>query len=264
MSMTDVDGDAAAGGLGADEAQLVVGAVDEDDPGPQVLRVAGPGLVERGGDHVRGVLADGPGQPLGPGLRPGPERAGAVPAAGRGDHVVRAAFRGLGVVDGDQGGHPLAVRLLPGRQPGPHLPQLRGGLRGGRPQRPGPHHDALAVGRQDQQRRGRARLRDPGGVERGDVGGGVHDGLLDLPLADHRSRSGGRSRRARPRTSRGPPPGRRVSPGYGSAARPAATGRRRREGNRALPASARRTGSPSPCRTAWPAAGRARSPAGSG
>ena len=40
-------------------------------------RVAGLGLVERGGDHVRGVLADGPGQPLGQGLRPGPERAGA-------------------------------------------------------------------------------------------------------------------------------------------------------------------------------------------
>jgi hypothetical protein len=54
----------------------------------QVLRVAGLGLVERGGDHVRGVPADGPGQPLGQGLRPGPERAGAGPAPGRGDHVV--------------------------------------------------------------------------------------------------------------------------------------------------------------------------------
>ena len=35
-------------------------------------------------------------------------------AAGRGDHVVRPAFRRLGVVDGDQAGHPLPVRLLPG------------------------------------------------------------------------------------------------------------------------------------------------------
>ena len=72
-----------AGGLGADEVQLVLGAVDQDDPGPQVAGVAGLGLVERGGDHVRGILADGPGEPLGQGLRPGPERAGAVPAAGR-------------------------------------------------------------------------------------------------------------------------------------------------------------------------------------
>ena len=146
ISTTDVNCDAAAGGLGADQAQLVVGAVDEDDPGPQVAGVAGLGLAEHGGDHVRGVLADGPGQPLRQGLRPGPERAGAVPAAGRGDHVVRPARRGLGVVDGDQGGHPLAVRLLPGRKPGAHLPQLRGGLRGGRAQRPRAHHDALAVG----------------------------------------------------------------------------------------------------------------------
>ena len=120
-----------------------------------------------------GSLRTDPASHLARAFGPGRSGAGAVPAAGRGDHVVRAALRGLGVVDGDQGGHPLAVRLLPGRQPGAHLPQLRGGLRGGGPQRPGPHHDALAVGGQDQQRRGRARLRDPGGVERGDVGGGA-------------------------------------------------------------------------------------------
>ena len=71
----DVDGDAAAGGLGVDQGELVLGAVDEDDPGPQAAGVAGTGLAERGGDHVRGVLADGPGQPLGQGLRPGPEIA---------------------------------------------------------------------------------------------------------------------------------------------------------------------------------------------
>ena len=141
-----VNGDAAAGGLSADQAQLMLGAVDQDDPGPQVDWVAGPGLVEHRGDHVCRVLADGPGQPLRQGFRPGPERAAAGPAAGRGDHVVRPARCGLGVVDGDQGGHPLAVRLLPGREPGPHLPQFRGGLRGGRPERAGPHHDALAAG----------------------------------------------------------------------------------------------------------------------
>ena len=90
----DVNFDAPAGGLGADQVQLVLGPVDQDDPGPQVAGVAGLGLVERGGDHLGGVPADGPGQPLGQGLRPGPERTGAVPAAGRGDHVVRPAFAG--------------------------------------------------------------------------------------------------------------------------------------------------------------------------
>jgi hypothetical protein len=60
---------------------------------------------------------------------------GSATAAGRADHVVRAAFRGLGVVDGDERGHPLAARLLPGRQPGPHLPQAGGGPRGGAPVR---------------------------------------------------------------------------------------------------------------------------------
>jgi hypothetical protein len=120
----DVNGDAAAGGLGADQVQLVLGSVDQDDPGPQVLRVAGLGLVERGGDHLAGVAPHGPGQPLAPGLRPGPELAGAVPAAGRGDHVVRAAFRRVGVVDGDQAAILLRfgfspdtsrVRILPRR-----------------------------------------------------------------------------------------------------------------------------------------------------
>jgi len=53
-----VDGDAAAGGLGADQVQLVLGPVDEDDPGPQVSGVAGLGLAERGGDHLGGVAPD--------------------------------------------------------------------------------------------------------------------------------------------------------------------------------------------------------------
>jgi hypothetical protein len=70
----------------------VVGAVDEDDPGSQVVQVAGLGLAERGGDHVRGVLADGPCQPLRPGAGALAEFAGAGPAAGRGDHVVRAGL----------------------------------------------------------------------------------------------------------------------------------------------------------------------------
>ena len=56
--------------------ELVLGPVDQDDPGPAVAGVAGPGLVERGGDDLGGVLADRPGQPLGPGLGPGPQRRG--------------------------------------------------------------------------------------------------------------------------------------------------------------------------------------------
>jgi hypothetical protein len=87
----DVDRGAPAGGLGADEVQLVLGAVDQVDPGAQVQRVAGLCLVERGGDDLGGVLADGSGQPLGQGLRPGTGRAGAVPAAGRGDPLTSAA-----------------------------------------------------------------------------------------------------------------------------------------------------------------------------
>lgn len=54
----DADRDAAAGGFRADQVQLVIGAVDQDDPGPQVSGVAGLGLAERGGDHVRGDFAD--------------------------------------------------------------------------------------------------------------------------------------------------------------------------------------------------------------
>ena len=52
----DVDGDAAAGGLGADQVELVLGAVDQDHPGPPAGRVAGLGLAERGGDHLGRVV----------------------------------------------------------------------------------------------------------------------------------------------------------------------------------------------------------------
>ena len=38
----DVDRGAAAGGPGADEAELVLGPVDQDEPGPLVAGVAGP------------------------------------------------------------------------------------------------------------------------------------------------------------------------------------------------------------------------------
>lgn len=59
---------------------------------------------------------------------------------GRGDHVVRAARGRLGVVDARERSHPLAVRLLPGRQPGAPPALVGGGLGGGQAQRLGPHH----------------------------------------------------------------------------------------------------------------------------
>jgi hypothetical protein len=187
----DAGRDAAAGGLGADQVELVLGTVHEDHPRPLVARVAGSGLAERGGDHVRGVVPDRPGQPFGCRFGPGPQRATAVPAAGRGDDVVRAARGRLGVVDADQGGHPLAVRFLSGGQPGPHPALPGGGFGGGRAQRFGPHRDPLGVGGDHQQRRGGARHRDAGGVERGDIGRGVHHRLLGLPFADHRAAAAG-------------------------------------------------------------------------
>jgi hypothetical protein len=184
----------AAGGLAADQVQLVLSAVDQDDPGPPAGRVAGFGLAEGGGDDLGRVEFHRSGQPFR--LRPGPgaERAVTVAPAGLGDHVVRAARGWLGVVDTGQGSHPLAVRFLPGRQPGPHLALAAGGPGGRRAQRSGPHHDPLGIGGKYQQRRGGARHRDAGGVERGDVGGGAHHGLLELPFAHHRSAAAGEGR----------------------------------------------------------------------
>ena len=89
-----VDGDAAAGGLGADQGELVLGAVDEDDPGPQAAGVAGTGLVERGGDHVRGVLADGPGQPLARAFGPG--RSGREPCLPPGGAITSCGLAPAG------------------------------------------------------------------------------------------------------------------------------------------------------------------------
>ena len=90
----DVDGDAAPLGFGADQVQLVPGAVDKDHPGPMVLRVVALSLVECGCDHVGGVVFHRPGQPFRGRPGPGPQPAVAVPAAGRGDDVVRAPGAG--------------------------------------------------------------------------------------------------------------------------------------------------------------------------
>uniref|UniRef100_UPI00404022CB hypothetical protein n=1 Tax=Streptomyces sp. TG1A-60 TaxID=3129111 RepID=UPI00404022CB len=160
------------------------GAVDQHDPGPAVLGVAGFGLVEHRGDDLLGGVVHRAAQPLGPGFR---ARATLLHGVGGvGDDVVDAADGGLGVVDGAQGGHPFAAVLLAGREPGRHLVAVFGcgGFRGGFAQRLGPYHHALAVGGQHQQRGVGARLGHQGLVERVDVGRGGHGEFLDLPVAD--------------------------------------------------------------------------------
>lgn len=54
----------AAGGFGLDQVELVAGAVDQDDPVAPVLRVAGFGLGESGGDDLAYpfVALSGPGR----------------------------------------------------------------------------------------------------------------------------------------------------------------------------------------------------------
>ena len=56
MSITTWIGDAAAVCLGADQAELVLGPVDQDHPGPPARRVAGLGLAERGGNRIGRIV----------------------------------------------------------------------------------------------------------------------------------------------------------------------------------------------------------------
>jgi hypothetical protein len=60
------------------------------------------------------------------------------------------------------------------------------------PAAPRPHQDARAVSGQDEQRLRRARLRDPGRAERGDIDGHADDGLPPSP--DHVAAAAGDSR----------------------------------------------------------------------
>ncbi|WP_190195246.1 hypothetical protein [Streptomyces minutiscleroticus] len=163
----------------------MAGAVDEHDPGAQVAGIAGLGLVEGGGDGVLGRMDDRSGQPL----RRRGRRAGGrgwAAAGGWGDDVVRPAGRRVGVEDAGQGGHPLAVRLLAGGEPGAQRPP--GGpmcLQGGGPQRFGAHHDVLALDLQDQQSADGRRQRHPLPVVGVDVPGGFGDEAFGLALAQH-------------------------------------------------------------------------------
>lgn len=120
-------GHAAAVSLGVDEVELVAGAVDKHHPGPGMAGVTGFGLVEGGGDGVLRRVDDRSGQPFRRGLRPWSRGALATAARWRSDDVVRPAWCRDGVEDAGQGG---------------------------RPQPFGPHHDALAVDLEDQERVG--------------------------------------------------------------------------------------------------------------
>ncbi|MCR3746044.1 hypothetical protein BS35_008644 [Actinomadura glauciflava] len=74
----------AAGGLGPDQIELVTGAVDQHDPGPDVARAAGLGLVEDPADHVAGVGDHRSAQPFPHRLRPrtdGPAAVAGQPVA---------------------------------------------------------------------------------------------------------------------------------------------------------------------------------------
>lgn len=60
----DMNVDAAAGGFVLDQVELVAGAVDEHDPVPQMLRVAGCGLGEGAGDDLFRGMDHGGGAPF--------------------------------------------------------------------------------------------------------------------------------------------------------------------------------------------------------
>ncbi len=211
----DRHGDAPAGGLGGDSLDLGVVPVDQDRPFPRVAGVAALRLVKRGGDDGGYVIGDRGGQPLAPRLRL-PRLLLALRLAGlrlllppflrgRADDVLGGARDGGGVVDAGQLGHPLAAVLLPRRQPGREL-ALRGcrGLRGGRAQRPGQHHDALPVEGQDQRPAVRRRLDHPLQVKRLHVRGAAAGQLFRLAFPDlHAGRAGDRGGRCLVRAARG-------------------------------------------------------------
>jgi hypothetical protein len=120
------------------------------------------------------------------------------------DHVLRPAGNRDGVVDARDLGHPLAVFLLPGRQPRSQLVLRRlGGFRGRGPQRPQQHHDALAVEREDQRAPVRRVLDPAPGVKLLHVRGPAPGQFLDLPFPDlHAGRAGDCGARALHRAAR--------------------------------------------------------------
>jgi hypothetical protein len=109
----DVDVDTTAVGFLAEAFQLVVGAVDQDDPAAQVAGVAGFGVVEHGGDHGRdGVLQRRVHLPVA-----GDRAVAACGAFGRvgGQDVGGAARSGDSIVDRGHHRHAGASGPFPAR-----------------------------------------------------------------------------------------------------------------------------------------------------
>src|SRR6266540_3252703 len=125
----DVGVDAAAGGFGADEVELVAGAVDQHDPGAPVGRVTLGGLVEHGRDDLLAGGGDRAGQPLCRGDRTLAARP-TTPSVGVAWMVmtgVRTSWgrRGAGSASSTTPGSPPACGPAPPRRPaesgsGPH------------------------------------------------------------------------------------------------------------------------------------------------
>src|SRR5450759_2558501 len=145
-----------------------------------------------------------------------------APQSGMKD-VGRDAHDGCRVVDGAQFGHAFAVALLALGQPGRQLGGgLRGGPGGGRTQRLGAHHDALAVCREGQHvARIGGRRQLAGGVEIVEVDRGAGRQFRHLTLTEPIPRW--RARRLPPpcRRSRGRPRPRPAGAARGNVSPPA-------------------------------------------
>ena len=112
----DRDLDLPFASLELDPLDLMVGAVDQRDPGAAVLGVAPLGLVEDPLDDLSGGVDNAGGQPLVLGDWP---RLGLIALRRRRcEDVGRGARRRLGVLDSADLRHPLAVLLLLPREPG--------------------------------------------------------------------------------------------------------------------------------------------------
>ena len=141
----DVDRDATALRLGGHRVELAGAAVDEHNPGAQVVRVTPP----RRNPWATAVARSSTTEPARP--RPGRFRPVLPLRPGQEQHIRRGARDRDGVTDGRELRDPFPAVLLAGRQPRRQLPARGGGLRGRRAQRFGPHHDALAIELQHQQ-----------------------------------------------------------------------------------------------------------------
>ncbi|MGW7412109.1 hypothetical protein [Streptomyces sp. NPDC054863] len=92
----DMHVDAAQAGFGLDQLELMPSSVDQDHPAPVVARGTDLGMFEDPPHDMLGVVLDRSAQPLGLSDRSGPRDVVSRPAAGRGDHVMRAARGRLG------------------------------------------------------------------------------------------------------------------------------------------------------------------------